>query len=91
MMKKEITLSNSNLVADAMQSLINKVKQPIEGLRKYYSDVLEREITMHQTLLLLNAQVAFVFAAFPVGGPISLRALCCAWFLHAVLKCKRAL
>jgi len=90
-MKKEMTLSDSNMTADVIQNLINKAKKPIEWLREYYSKVLEREITMHQTLLLLNAQMAFLFAAFPVGGPILLRALCCGWFLHAVLKCKHAL
>lgn len=90
-MKKELTLSHSTMAADAIQNFINKAKKPIEWLSKYYSKVLEREITTHQTLLLLNAQMAFLFAAFPVGGPILLRILCCGWFLHAVLKCKHAL
>lgn len=66
------------------------VKAPIAALAKYYSHVLEREISIRQTLLLLNAQAAFVFAAFPADGPFALRALCCGWFAYAVLKCKQA-
>ncbi len=64
---------------------------PLTSLSKYYSSVLEQEINIRQTLLLLNAQTAFVFTAFPVDGPLVLRALCAAWLLHAVLKCKQAI
>ena len=53
--------------------------------------VLEREINIRQTLMLLNAQTAFVFAVFPVDGPLVLRALCAAWLWHAVKKCRNIL
>lgn len=41
------------------------VRMPLVALSRYYSMVLEREINIRQTLMLLNAQTAFVFAVFP--------------------------
>jgi hypothetical protein len=94
-MKKEMTLSANDAtevnVQNVLKSIVNGVKAPLELLRKYYSYVLEREIDMHQTLLLINVQVAFCFTVFPSEGPLLLRAICCGWFLWSVLKCKSAL
>ena len=67
------------------------LRWPLVALSHYYSAVLERPVGIRQTLLLLNAQAAFLFAAFPVSGPLALRAVCVAWLLHAVLKCRSAL
>ncbi|MGM9716462.1 MAG: ATP-binding protein [Prevotella sp.] len=74
-----------------LHQLHTMVKAPFAALAKYYSHVLEREISIRQTLLLLNAQTAFFFAVLPADGPFTLRALCCGWFAYAVLKCKQAL
>ena len=91
-MEKNITIINHTLVLNTIANLIvARLTSYVEVLRKYYSNVLERDIDMRQTWLLVNAQLAFVFAAFPVSGPILLRAACCLWFLHAVLLCKRNL
>ena len=91
-MEKNITIINHTLVLNTIANLIvARLTSYVEVLRKYYSNVLERDIDMRQTWLLVNAQLAFVFAAFPVSGPILLRTACCLWFLHAVLLCKRNL
>ena len=66
--------------------MVNYLSAPIEWLRKYYSGIFEREITMRHTLLLINAQMAFFAAAFPVDSPIWMRLACCVWLLHA-LRC----
>ena len=91
-MENNITLSNRIIALNAIiGTRLGKLSVPVEMLRKYYSTVLERDIDMRQTWFLINAQLAFVFAAFPVDGPIVLRIACCVWFIHAVLLCKRHL
>lgn len=94
-MKKEMTLSSGNTAVVNIQKIVSTVtngaRVPIELLRKYYSQILEREIDKRQMLSLINVQVAFFFAAFPSDGPIVLRIVCCGWFLWALLKCKAAL
>ena len=87
--KREVSTSSS--VQNITSSIANKVKAPITVLAKYYSTVLEREISIKQTLLLLNAQIAFVFAVFPVNIGFFARAICCTWFVKAVLTCKKNL
>jgi len=89
-MENNITISRRFFVLSTIVNIVlSKVSVPVEALRKYYSSVLEREIDMRQTWLLINAQAAFVFAALPADGPLVLRMACCAWFIHAVLLCKR--
>ncbi len=65
------------------------VSRPIEWLCSYYSDVLDRKLTMRQTWLLINAQLAFGAAFFPVEAPLVVRIGCLAWVVSALLKCKR--
>ncbi|MBQ7472470.1 MAG: ATP-binding protein [Prevotella sp.] len=75
----------------AIQEFSNTVKKPVELLSQYYTQVLDRPVNLRQTWLLLNAQTAFLFAAFPVEGPLLFRIACCGWLLHAVLLCRKAL
>lgn len=60
---------------------------PVAG---YYSRVLGEKVSTRQTLLLLNAQAAFVMAVLPADGPLAGRALCVAWLAHALLLCRRS-
>jgi hypothetical protein len=60
-------------------------------LRGYYARVLEREIDMHQTWALIEAQVAFFLGVMPVGYDFPLRAAALVWFVVAVKKCRRLL
>ena len=92
-MKTNMTTLNAreSMVAAVVQQVMEAVRKPAERLCQYYSSVLERQLNLRQTWLLVNAQLAFVFAVLPVESPMLLRAICCGWFLHAVLKCKEAL
>ena len=73
----------------SLNSCMKKVCRPIEWLCSYYSDVLERKLTMRQTWLLINAQLAFGAAFFPVEAPWVVRIGCLVWVVSALLKCKR--
>lgn len=86
---KEISLNSMKEVC--LNSGMKKVCRPIEWLCSYYSDVLDRKLTMRQTWLLINAQLAFGAAFFPVESPWVARIGCLVWVVSALLKCKRGL
>lgn len=86
---KEISLNSMKEVC--LNSGMKKVCRPIEWLCSYYSDVLDRKLTMRQTWLLINAQLAFGAAFFPVESPWVVRIGCLVWVVSALLKCKRGL
>ena len=87
---KEVSL-NSYAKKVSLNSGMKKVCRPIEWLCSYYSDVLDRKLTMRQTWLLVNAQLAFGAAFFPVEAPWVVRIGCLVWVVSALLKCKRGL
>ena len=95
--KKEISLdSEKEICLNSMKevylnSCMKKVCRPIEWLCSYYSNVLDRKLTMRQTWLLINAQLAFGAAFFPVEAPWVVRIGCLMWVVSALLKCKRGL
>lgn len=97
--KKEVSLNsganevrlNSGEKEISLNSCMKEVCRPIEWLCSYYSNVLERKLTMRQTWLLINAQLAFGAAFFPVEAPWVVRIGCLAWVVSALLKCKRGL
>lgn len=74
-----------------MMQLAKAVRRPLTRLSGYYSKVLERPVDNRQTLLLLNAQLAALMAIFPIDCALSLRVVCGAWLVSALLKCKAAL
>lgn len=94
--RKEISL-NSKMKEESLNSEkeislnsgMKKICRPIEWLCSYYSDVLDRKLTMRQTWLLINAQLAFGAAFFPVEAPWVVRIGCLVWVVSALLKCKR--
>lgn len=91
-MENNMTLSPRYMrLAQWMEQTKSATLLPLALLRSYYAHVLERPISLRQTLQLLHAQVAFVFAVFPVEGPLALRLACCLWFAWAVMGCRRAL
>ena len=85
--KKEVYLNSEKEIS--LNSCMKKICRPIEWLCSYYSDVLERKLTMRQTWLLINAQLAFGAAFFPVEAPWVVRIGCLVWVVSALLKCKR--
>ena len=84
---KEVCLNSEKEIS--LNSCMKKVCRPIEWLCSYYSDVLDRKLTMRQTWLLINAQLAFGAAFFPVEAPWVVRIGCLVWVVSALLKCKR--
>lgn len=86
---KEISLNSMKEVR--LNSCMKKVCRPIEWLCSYYSNVLDRKLTMRQTWLLINAQLAFGAAFFPVEAPWVVRIGCLVWVVSALLKCMRGL
>ena len=84
---KEVCLNSEKEVS--LNSCMKEVCRPIEWLCSYYSNVLERKLTMRQTWLLINAQLAFGAAFFPVEAPWVVRIGCLVWVVSALLKCKR--
>lgn len=83
--------STINNLSRKMYQAAKAIKQPIEWLRKYYSVVLEKEISMKQTRILLETQLAFVMAIFPADIHLLLRAGSLVWFCNCLYKCKKAL
>lgn len=88
--KKTYSLWN-NLKTVCLNSYAKKVCRPIEWLCSYYSNVLDRKLTMRQTWLLVNAQLAFGAAFFPMEAPWVVRIGCLVWVVSALQKCKRGL
>lgn len=80
---------NSYAKKVSLNSCMKEVCRPFEWLCSYYSNVLERKLTMRQTWLLINAQLAFGAAFFPVEAPWVVRIGCLVWVVSALLKCKR--
>lgn len=87
---KEVSL-NSYAKKVSLNSYAKEVCRPIEWLCSYYSNVLDRKLTMRQTWLLVNAQLAFGAAFFPVEAPWGVRIGCLVWVVSALQKCKRGL
>ena len=87
--EKEICLNSMKEVY--LNSCMKEVCRPIEWLCSYYSDVLDRKLTMRQTWLLVNAQLAFGAAFFPMEAPWVVRIGCLVWVVSALQKCKRGL
>lgn len=86
---KKVSLNSEKEIS--LNSGMKEVCRPIEWLCSYYSNVLDRKLTMRQTWLLINAQLAFGAAFFPVEAPWVVRIGCLVWVVSALLKCKRGL
>ena len=94
MHNKEMILSTpwgSRLIADKLSRIVEMVNRPVNLLRQYYAQVLERELNMRQTWALIEAQVAFFLGVMPVGYAFTLRAVALLWLVVAVKKCRRLL
>ena len=86
---KKVSLNSEKEIS--LNSGMKEVCRPIEWLCSYYSNALDRKLTMRQTWLLINAQLAFGAAFFPVEAPWVVRIGCLVWVVSALLKCKRGL
>lgn len=92
-MEKHITLQpqRPSLGVQRIANAAKTLAAPVEWLRKYYSAVLQRDISMWQTMHLLHAQTAFAAAAFACGCSLLTHFLLALWAVAAIMKCRNAL
>ena len=92
-MEKNVILMDNRLDGrnTVLSDIVKKMRRPAIWLCTYYSQVLERKLTMRQTWLLVNAQLAFGAAFFPVDMPTAMRIVCMGWVVSALLKCRHEL
>lgn len=90
-MNNEMTLNAREMKNQlVMNQVMAAALRPLQAIANYYSRMLEQRVSVRQTLHLINAQMAFVMTVF-VDSPILFRALCAAWLVVALLKCKSVL
>ncbi len=91
-MNNEMIISNREQRIDlVLNQLALSARRPLRLLTDYYSKVLERRLSIRQTVCLLNAQLAFVMTVFPVDCEGWMRLGCGAWLLSALMKCRKQL
>ena len=90
-MNNEMTLNAREMKNQlVMNQVMAAALRPLQAIAHYYSRMLEQPVSVRQTLHLVNVQMAFVLTVF-VDSPILFRALCAAWLVVALLKCKSVL
>lgn len=94
-MEKQITIQANAAAgrdaAEVMKKVGGAVAGAVEMLRRYYSDVLDREVSMAQMRLLIEAQAAFTACILPADFPLVVRVACGVWLLLALRRCKKAM
>ena len=92
--KKEMTLTERNTSFTELSNFITDAtawfQTPMEWLRKYYSAVLEREVSSKQASYITQAQLALILAILPIIPSLLVQVLNFAWFGFALYKCKKA-
>lgn len=78
-----------NLIS-SIKSLLQSCKQPIEWLQSYYSIIMEKEVSMKQTLLLIATQFTFVLGILPADINLALRAAFLGSFAFCLHLCKKS-
>jgi hypothetical protein len=93
-MKKEMTLTERNTSFTELSNFITDAtawfQTPMEWLRKYYSAVLEREVSSKQASYITQAQLALILAILPIIPSLLVQVFNFAWFGFALYKCKKA-
>lgn len=92
-MKKEMILTERNTSYNELSRFFKEVavwfQTPMEWLRKYYSAVLEREVSSKQTSYMTQAQLAFILTVVPIVSSMLLQGVCLTWFVFSLYKCKK--
>ncbi len=86
-MEKNIQLTAGNN-ANIVDNLMSMVKKPFNFMRNYYSGVIGKKVSVKQTWLLTEVQIAFIFAVFPVEANLLLRAAAVIWLISSLLRTK---
>lgn len=97
-MEKNMTIntacSNQTAFVSTLMTILSSIVcgfvEPVVWLRQYYSHVLEREVSMRQTWLLINVQAAFAMTFFPADCTVAYRLVCGMWLAGALWMVKRA-
>jgi hypothetical protein len=93
-MKKEMTLTERNTSFTELSNFITDAtawfQTPMEWLRKYYSAVLEREVSSKQASYITQAQLALILAILPIIPSLLVQVFNLVWFGLALYKCKKA-
>lgn len=79
------------VICNKINKVAETIKLPMEWFRKYYSIVLEKEISMKETALLLETQFALIATIFPADISILVRLVSFAWFNLCLLRCKKSI
>lgn len=93
---EELTRGLSDALQDA-KSLGNDLWRaarslhPFSRLRRYYSKVTDRQLSVAQTWRLLRVQTALFCTVFCVGLPLPAHLCLAGWFLYEAVKCKKEL
>lgn len=86
---KNLISCSKNLI-NSIKSLLQSCKQPIEWLQSYYSIIMEKEVSMKQTLLLIATQFTFVLGILPADINLALRAAFLGSFAFCLHLCKKS-
>lgn len=68
-------------------AIAEMMEHKVEPIAKFYSDIMEEEISAKRTLRIMNAQAAFLGILLTAGSPF-VCAPCVAWFAAALKACK---
>lgn len=86
---KNLISCSKNLI-NSIKSLLQSGKQPIEWLQSYYSIIMEKKVSMKQTLLLIATQFTFVLGILPADINLALRAAFLGSFAFCLHLCKKS-
>ncbi|WP_024998731.1 hypothetical protein [Prevotella falsenii] len=91
-MKREISMATANSNSESLEMVRNLkawATTPTKWLRKYYSAMLEEEVSSRQASLLTQAQIALFLSVFATTNSFLLKAGFVAWLLVCVLGLKK--
>lgn len=80
-----------NIAWAAVSGIASLLNAPIAMLSRYYSNVLEREVSVKQTRWLVIAQIAFVVMILPCDASLAFRMFGVAIFAASVWRCSKVL
>lgn len=77
----------SAIISEKRNALTEMMEHKVEPIAKFYSDIMEEEISPKHTLHIINAQAAFLGMLLTAGAPL-VCALCVTWLGLALKGCK---
>ena len=93
-MKKETAIfpnmGTANETAPTVNRTARHARQAVDSISRYYSQVLGKQLSTRQTLTLINAQAAFFMTVFPADCTLTVRGICAAWLVSALIKCRNS-